>query len=182
MVQVILLPLKQSTAAYCVPNLRTWLTKIRSFPFYAPNHKMSGALCHGLWVGIRKHLVSVNYRTNALVDWSDFSVAQWRWLEEGFFRWSAPPLIQDGHYDRHLWFGFRRLDNKHLWHIGGDYRKVPCDDQLHRSSKMATMATILDLVSVAFLTNTWVDWSDFLVAHWGWLEESSFRWSGPPLI
>jgi hypothetical protein len=35
-----------------------------------------------------------------LVDWSDFSVAYLRWLEElGSFRhvrWSAPPLIQDG--------------------------------------------------------------------------------------
>jgi hypothetical protein len=30
-----------------------------------------------------------------------------------------------------------------------------------------------------FLTNAWVDWSDFLVAHWGQLEEGSFRW---PLI
>jgi WD40 repeat protein len=57
---------------------------------------MSGALCHGLCVGVRKHLVSVNYRTNAWVDWSDFSVAFWGWLEEGSFRWSAPPLIQDG--------------------------------------------------------------------------------------
>jgi hypothetical protein len=36
--------------------------------FYAPDHKMSGALCHGLCVGVRKHLVSVNYRTNACVD------------------------------------------------------------------------------------------------------------------
>jgi hypothetical protein len=32
---------------------------------------------------------------------------------------------------------------------------------------MAAMATILDLVSVDFLTNAWIDWSDFLVAHWG---------------
>jgi hypothetical protein len=32
---------------------------------------------------------------------------------------------------------------------------------------MATMTAILDLVSVDFLTNAWVDLSDFLVAHWG---------------
>jgi hypothetical protein len=32
---------------------------------------------------------------------------------------------------------------------------------------MAAMATILDLFSVDFLTDAWVDWSDFLVAHWG---------------
>jgi hypothetical protein len=69
-----------------------------------------------------------------------------------------------------------------LWHIGGDYRKVPFDDQLRRSCKMATTATILNLVSLDFLTNGWFDWSDCLVAHWGWLEESSFRWSAPPLI
>jgi hypothetical protein len=33
---------------------------------------------------------------NAWVDWSDFSAAYWGRLEEGSFRWSAPPLIQDG--------------------------------------------------------------------------------------
>jgi hypothetical protein len=32
---------------------------------------------------------------------------------------------------------------------------------------MAAMPAILDLVSVDFLINAWVDWSDFLVAHWG---------------
>jgi hypothetical protein len=33
---------------------------------------------------------------------------------------------------------------------------------------MAATAAILDLVSIDFLTNAWVDyWSDFLVAHWG---------------
>jgi hypothetical protein len=35
---------------------------------------------------------------------------------------------------------------------------------------MAAMPTILDLVSIDFLTNAWVDWSDFLVAHWGQLQ------------
>jgi hypothetical protein len=49
--------------------------------------------------------VSVDDSTNALVDWSDFS----GWLEEGTFRWSAPPLIQDGRYGRYLGFGFHRL-------------------------------------------------------------------------
>jgi hypothetical protein len=29
------------------------------------------------------------------------------------------------------------------------------------------MAAIMDLVSIDFLTNAWVDWSNFLVAHWG---------------
>jgi hypothetical protein len=31
------------------------------------------------------------------------------------------------------------IDPISLWLIGGDYRKVPFDDQLRRSSKMATM-------------------------------------------
>jgi hypothetical protein len=47
---------------------------------------------------------------------------------------------------------------------------APFDDQLRRSSKMAATAAtaaILDFVSVDFLTNACVDWSDFLVAHWG---------------
>jgi hypothetical protein len=52
-------------------------------------------------------LVSIDFLTNAWIDWSDF-----------------------------------------LWLIGGDWRKVPFDDQLHHSSKMATTAAILDLVSI----------------------------------
>jgi hypothetical protein len=38
------------------------------FFFMPPDHKMSGALCHGLCVDVRKQLVSVNYMTNAWVD------------------------------------------------------------------------------------------------------------------
>jgi hypothetical protein len=75
---------------------------------------MSGTLCHGICVCVRKRFIPVNYRTNALIDWSNFSVAYWGWLEECSFRWSAPPLIQDGRYGRHLGFGFRRLENKRL--------------------------------------------------------------------
>jgi hypothetical protein len=48
-----------------------------------------------------------------------------------------------------------------FWVIGGDWRKVPFDDQHRRSFKMATTAAILDLVSVDYLTNPWVDWSNF---------------------
>jgi hypothetical protein len=58
-------------------------------------------------------------------------------------------------HGRHLGFGFRRLDDKHLgrfipiflWLIRGDWSKVPVDNQLRRSSKMAK--------SVDFLTNAW---------------------------
>jgi hypothetical protein len=71
-------------------------------------------------------LVSVDFLTNAWVDWSNFLMAHW-----------------------------------------GDWRKVPFDDHLRHSSKMAAMPAILDFVSIDFLTNAWVNWSDFLVAHWG---------------
>jgi hypothetical protein len=40
---------------------------------------------------------------------------------------------------------------------------------------MAASTAILDLVAIDFLTNAWVDWSYLLVAHWGRLEEGSFR-------
>jgi hypothetical protein len=53
------------------------------------------------------------------------------------------------------------IDPIFMWLIGGDYRKVPFNDQLCHSSKMAAMPAILDLVSIDFLTNAWVDWSDF---------------------
>jgi hypothetical protein len=49
-----------------------------------------------------------------LIDWSNFSVAHWGWLEEGSFGWSALPLIQNGCYGRHLGFGFRQLEVKCL--------------------------------------------------------------------
>jgi hypothetical protein len=51
-----------------------------------------------------------------------------------------------------------------LWFIEGDWWKVPFDDHRRRSFKMATMSTILDLVSVHYLMNASVNWSDFL-AH-----------------
>jgi hypothetical protein len=53
------------------------------------------------------------------------------------------------------------------WLIGGDWRKVPFDDQRRRSSNMAAMAAILDLVSIDYLMNACVDWADIFVAHWG---------------
>jgi hypothetical protein len=39
---------------------------------YAPGYKMLRALRLGLCVGVHKHLVSVNYTTNAWVNWSNF--------------------------------------------------------------------------------------------------------------
>jgi hypothetical protein len=39
---------------------------------------------------------------------------------------------------------------------------------------MAATATILKLVSVDYLTNAWVEWSDFFLAYWMLLEEGSF--------
>jgi hypothetical protein len=40
----------------------------------------------------------------------------------------------------------------------------------------------LDLVSIDFLTKTWVDWSYFLVAHCGNWRKVPFQWPAPPLI
>jgi hypothetical protein len=42
----------------------------------------------------------------------------------------------------------------------GDWWKVPFDDQHRHSSKMAATAAILDLVSIDFLANAWVNLSD----------------------
>jgi hypothetical protein len=126
-----------------------------------------GALCHVLCVGVRKHLVSVNYRTNAWVDWSDFSVAYWGWLEEGSFRWSAPSLIQDGH---HLGFGFCRLEDKYLGRlIRFFYGLLGATRRFLSMTSAATHPTWplwqpLVLVSVDYLTNACVNWSDFFVA------------------
>jgi hypothetical protein len=38
-----------------------------------------------------------------------------------------------------------------------------------------TLQTTPAIVSIDFLTNAWVDWSDFLVAHWRYLEEGYLR-------
>jgi hypothetical protein len=83
------------------------------------------------------------------------------------------------------------IDPIFLWLIGGDNSKVPSDDQLRRSSKMADLtnwgdwrkvsfddqhrpsfnmsatAAIFDFVSVHYLANAWVNWSDLFVAYWG---------------
>jgi hypothetical protein len=40
---------------------------------------------------------------------------------------------------------------------------------------MAAVAANFDLVSVDYLTNAWVIWSDFFVAYWGSMEKDSFR-------
>jgi hypothetical protein len=74
------------------------------------------------------------------------------------------------------------IDPSFLWLIWGEERKVPFDDQLCRSSKMAATAMILDLVSVDYRTNACVDWSKFSVAYLRWGEEGSFRWSALPLV
>jgi hypothetical protein len=74
------------------------------------------------------------------------------------------------------------IDPISLWLIGGDYRKVPFDGQLCPWSKMATTAASWISFPSIKSTNAWVNWSDFSVAYWGWLEEGSFWWSAPPLI
>jgi hypothetical protein len=49
------------------------------------------------------------------------------------------------------------IDPIFLWHIGGDKRKAAFDDQLRHSFKMAAAAAILDMVSVNYRSNAWVD-------------------------
>jgi hypothetical protein len=45
----------------------------------------------------------------------------------------------------------------------GNWRKVPFDDQRRRSSNIAAMAAILDLVSVDYLMNVCVDFFWWLI-------------------
>jgi hypothetical protein len=59
-------------------------------------------------------LVSVDYLTNASVDWSDFFVAYWGWVKEGSFRWPVPPLTQDGRCGSHHGFGSHQLSDECL--------------------------------------------------------------------
>jgi hypothetical protein len=54
-----------------------------------------------------------------------------------------------------------------FWLFRSDWRKVPFDGQRCRSFKMAAMTAILDLVSVYYLMNPLVDWSNFIVALLG---------------
>jgi hypothetical protein len=113
-------------------------TFCRSFKvaLYSPHMKLlanNSFLCHDLCVGgvgVRKHLVSVNYRTNAWVDLLDFSVAYWgvtrgRFLSMISFaahpRWPLrPPSL--------IWFPSitgqtpGSIDLIFMWLIGGDYR------------------------------------------------------------
>jgi hypothetical protein len=98
------------------------------------------------------------------------SAAYWGWLVEGTFRWSAPPLIQDGRYGRQTPGSTGPI---FWWLIGGDWRKVPFDDCSSNmaaasaildecSSNMAATAAIFYLVSIDYLTN-----ASRLVPHWG---------------
>jgi hypothetical protein len=107
-----------------------------------------------------------------------FSAAYWRWLEEGSFRWSAPPLIQDGRYMAAIldlvsidiltnaWVDWSDFFGGSLGRITGG-RFFSMTMQRRRSSNMSATAAILDLVSVDYLTNACVVWSDFMVTHWG---------------
>jgi hypothetical protein len=102
-------------------------------------------------------------------------------LEEVSFQWPALLLVQDGRCGSHLGIYFRRLSDKMPGStgrifLGGDWRKVPVDNQCRHLFKMASTAAILDLVSVDYLTNASVDWSDLFVAYWAWLEVGSCRW------
>jgi hypothetical protein len=97
----------------------------RRFPYNAPDHKMSGAFVMAdasvasvASVAVNIWFPSIIGQTHGSIDPTDFYVAYCGWVEEGSFRWSAAPLIQDGRYGRHLGFGFRRIqDNRLGWLI-----------------------------------------------------------------
>jgi hypothetical protein len=65
------------------------------------------------------------------------------------------------------WIWFALIFSPTTWVNWSDFLKVPFDDQRRLSFNMVAMAAILDLVSVDYLTNACVDWSEFLLAHWG---------------
>jgi hypothetical protein len=118
---------------------------VRIFDFW-------GSIVVSAWLWVRPR----SYDVGGIVSWS-VAINIWFQLITG--QTSAPPLIQDGH---HLGFGLPSIKRQmpgsiqpiFLAHIGGDYRKVPFNDQLRRSSKIAAT----DLVSVYYRTNAWVDW------------------------
>jgi hypothetical protein len=110
-------------------------------------------------------LVSIDFLTNAWVGWSDFfggslGVTGGRFL----------PMISSATHPRWplrppSWISFPlirgqtpwSIDPIFQWLIGGDWRKVPFDDQLCCSSKMAAMTAMLDLVSIDLRASAWVD-------------------------
>jgi hypothetical protein len=108
----------------------------------------------------------------------------WGWLEECSFQWPVPLLIQDGCCGSYLGFDFRRLSDKHLGRLvlflggrnWGDWRMSIISAATYSRWPPQQLSWIW------FPTNTSVDWSDFLVAYWGWLEVSSCRGSALPLI
>jgi hypothetical protein len=96
-----------------------------------------------------------------------FFVAYWGWVEEGSFRWTAPPLIQDGRCSSRLVFGSHQLSDECL----GQLVRLFC------GLLGVTGGRFLSMISAAahsrwqpswiwFLPIIWwtpVDWSDF----WG---------------
>jgi hypothetical protein len=122
-------------------------------------------------------LVSIDFLTNAWVDWSDFLVAHWKMAATATILDDLGRLIRffcgllgliRGRFlsmisSAALGFGFHQLEGKRL----GRLIQFLCGLLGVTRGRFLFMAAILDLVSVDFLTNAWVDWSNFLVAHWG---------------
>jgi hypothetical protein len=137
-------------------------------------------------VSVNNWFPSIIGVTNAWVDWSDFSVAYWGYLEEGSFLWSAPPLIQAG---RHLGFGFRQLQDKPL----GRLIQFLCGSLGVTRGRFLLMIRSAPDPRCPLRPPSWICFPSirrqmpglidrFFVAYWGWLEEGSFRWSTPPFI
>jgi hypothetical protein len=117
-------------------------------------------LGHSSKMAAKLDLVSVDYLTNAWVIWSSFFVVYWGSLEKG--SWRTPEStgliflgVTGGRFRcsfkmaarQPYWFRFCRLSDEclgrllrfFLWLIGGDWMKVPLDDQHRSSFKMAAI-------------------------------------------
>jgi hypothetical protein len=136
-------------------------------------------------------LVSVDYLTNASVDWSDFFVAYWGWVEEGSLRWPGPPLIQDGRYGSHLGFSLCRLSDKCLgrqvWFFCGLLRVTGGRVPSMTSAATHSRWTLWQPSWICFLSIIWsMPGLTGLIFLWlialGVTGEGSFQWLVPPLI
>jgi hypothetical protein len=109
----------------------------------------------------------------AWVDWSNFLVAHWGWLEEGSFPWPTPPLIQHGRYSSHLGFGFHQLPDECLRQLvrffGGSLGIInlhhipllpkpylPCPQTTSQSGAYATRCVAIELIPKLLSWNLYI--------------------------
>jgi hypothetical protein len=109
------------------------------------------------------------------------------WLEECSFQWSAPPLIQDGCYGRHLGFRFRRTNTWVLlirFFCGllgvtcGRFRSL-ISSAAHPNGRYGSHLGF----RFRRLEDKCLRWLiQFFCGLLGVTSGGSFRWSAPPLI